>query len=102
MYSRELVAELVETAVRHRVHVISDEIFATCVFAGEMISVLDFCNSDLHRQYVHVVTGLSKLGWSGAKIGFAYTEHPELIRALRAVSRLTPIGNAPTLLLLAP
>jgi hypothetical protein len=43
-------------------------------FSGEMISVLDFCKSELDTQYVHVVTGLSKLGWSGAKVVLAVYE----------------------------
>jgi 1-aminocyclopropane-1-carboxylate synthase len=92
-FTREQVAELVATCSRHRVHLISDEVYASCVFDSEMIGVLNFCNSPQDFDYVHVVTGLAKLGWSGAKIGFLYSENPALVKTMRAMSRLAPVAT---------
>ncbi len=65
--SRELVGQLVETCAASEVHLVSDEMYSTCVFGGSFVSVLDFCSDETHRRFVHAVSGLAKLGWSGAK-----------------------------------
>ncbi len=94
IFSRQQIARLVEACTAHRVHLISDEVYGTCVFGREqLVSVLDYCVSDEHKSFVHVVSGLAKLGWSGAKLGFAYTESPQLIKAMRALSRLAPVAT---------
>ncbi len=87
------VARLVAACSANRVHLISDEVYATCVFDSEMIGVLNFCKTPQDGDYVHVVTGLAKLGFSGAKLGFVYTENPALVKTLRAMSRLTPVAT---------
>lgn len=112
VYTREMVAQLVSACSRHHVHLISDEVYASCVFDSKMIDVLNFCSSNEDNNYVHVVTGLAKLGFSGAKIGFVYSENPALVKVfftkkerkkqnvlhsqkktLRAMSRLSPIAT---------
>lgn len=93
VFSREQVAQLVAVCSKHRVHLVSDEVYASCVFDSEMIGVLNFCESEQDKNYVHVVTGLAKLGFSGAKIGFVYSENPALVKTMRAMSRLTPLAT---------
>jgi iron(II)-dependent oxidoreductase len=73
------------------VHLVSDEMYSTCVFGGSFVSVLDFCAEG--QRYVHAVSGLAKLGWSGAKVGYVYTESAELVGALRALARIAPLAK---------
>ena len=93
VYSRQQVKELVDACAGHKVHLISDEIYASCVFDGTMVSVLDFVTTEAHEPYIHLISGLAKIGWSGAKLGLLYSSSRPLITTMRALSRLAPVAT---------
>lgn len=89
--SRTQLETLVEVATKKQIHLICDEIYAPTTFGAEFCSLLQ-CSLQ-ESPYIHIVTGLAKIGFSGAKIGFLYTESPNLIAAMRALSRMAALAT---------
>jgi aspartate/methionine/tyrosine aminotransferase len=69
-YTKEVLVEYMKLCQRHKIHLISDEIYALSVFhnqeldrKGNFISVLSIDTTGIiDPELVHVIWGLSKVG----------------------------------------
>ncbi|KAF1810418.1 PLP-dependent transferase [Eremomyces bilateralis CBS 781.70] len=94
-YPRETVIELMKVCARHKIHIISDEIYALSKYqstdsnAVPFESVLSWDFSPyIDKDYVHVAYGMSKdLASSGLRLGTLYTTNRPLLAALQGISR---------------
>ncbi|KAF2142314.1 uncharacterized protein K452DRAFT_269886 [Aplosporella prunicola CBS 121167] len=95
-YSREVIIALMKLCQKHRIHLISDEIYALSVWENEeapsaaaFTSVLSIDTADIiDPSLVHVMWGMSKdFGANGLRLGCVIDQHnPELREALRQIS----------------
>ncbi|KAL4910726.1 hypothetical protein BDW74DRAFT_141733 [Aspergillus multicolor] len=105
-YPPGTLAEIMRFCNRHQLHLISDEIYALCVFdsgnldAVPFTSVLSLATPDIiHPNLVHVLYGFSKdFASGGLHIGFIISQNVELRRACSAMSRFhSPSSAAETI-----
>ncbi|KFA64771.1 hypothetical protein S40285_01382 [Stachybotrys chlorohalonatus IBT 40285] len=95
------VVEQFEKALKHRVHLISDEIYACSVFdSGEPDAVpytpiLSIDSSEfIEPEFLHVTYGLSKdFGSPGLSLGGIVTRSRPLLRAIDAVKRFHEVSG---------
>ncbi|KAL4875797.1 pyridoxal phosphate-dependent transferase [Aspergillus karnatakaensis] len=94
-YPKETLIQILKFCNKHQIHLVSDEIYALCVFdsgdpdAHPFVSVLSLATPELIDQdLVHVLYGFSKdFASGGLHLGFVVTHNTELRRALLALSR---------------
>jgi aspartate/methionine/tyrosine aminotransferase len=94
-YPPEIVQECIDWCREHRVHLISDEIYAGSVFGADNVftSVLELCGDEL-GNYVHLVYALSKdFGLSGLRVGAAYSENPFIRTPFQKLNDLCQISS---------
>lgn len=99
-YPRGTLIALMNFCQSHKIHLISDEIYACSVFdsgesAAPFTSVLSICNDGLiDTELLHVTYGLSKdFGCAGLRVGAIITRSKAVEAAVRAVSRFhNPAG----------
>lgn len=90
IHSRAEIEIALQWCFDHNVHLVSDEIYANCVFGDNIfVSVLDVAadkfgpSHPFVRSHVHALFGLSKdLGASGLRVGFLVTRNKALNAAL--------------------
>lgn len=102
-YPKETIIELMKLCNKHKIHLLSDEIYAMSVYqvgdehAVPFGSVLSFNSSDyIDKDYLHVMYGMSKdFAAGGLRQGCLYTRNEELWKAISAISVFgwTGIGN---------
>ncbi|KAL7269323.1 hypothetical protein RUND412_008020 [Rhizina undulata] len=95
-YNRETLVALLKFCQKHRIHLISDEIYALTVFKNkeypDAVTFTSVLSIDLEgiidKELVHVLYGMSKdFCANGFRIGACITQHNKnLILGLRAVS----------------
>jgi len=96
--TREELILIWQWAVKHKVHLIMDEIYALSCFDSEhpfvsMSDVLLEHNEDF-GQYIHVVWSFSKdFDMSGFRVGVVYTENEELLASLQNQSYMFLSSN---------
>ncbi|KAL3479483.1 pyridoxal phosphate-dependent transferase [Aspergillus californicus] len=94
-YPTETLIEILKFCNKHQLHLISDEIYALCVFdsgnpdAPEFTSVLSLATPELiDPNLVHVLYGFSKdFASGGFRLGFIISQNVELRRACSAMLR---------------
>ncbi|KAL3446571.1 pyridoxal phosphate-dependent transferase [Aspergillus insuetus] len=94
-YPTETLIEVMRFCNKHQLHLISDEIYALCVFdsgypdAPTFTSVLSLATPDLiDINLVHVLYGFSKdFASGGLHLGFIVSRNAELQKALSAIVR---------------
>ncbi|KZZ96079.1 Pyridoxal phosphate-dependent transferase, major domain protein [Moelleriella libera RCEF 2490] len=99
-YPRDTLIALMNFCQSHKIHLISDEIYACSVFdsgesAAPFTSVLSICNDGLiDTELLHVTYGLSKdFGCAGLRVGAIITRSKAVEAAVRAVLRFhNPAG----------
>ncbi|RDW94080.1 uncharacterized protein DSM5745_01402 [Aspergillus mulundensis] len=105
-YPPATLIEIMKFCNRHRLHLISDEIYALCVFesgnpeAVPFSSVLSLATPDIiDPNFVHVLYGFSKdFASGGLHIGFIISQNVELRRACSAMLRFhSPSSAAETI-----
>ncbi|KAL2865539.1 pyridoxal phosphate-dependent transferase [Aspergillus lucknowensis] len=105
-YPSKTLIEILKFCNKHQIHLISDEIYATCVFdtgnpdAPTFTSVLSLATPELiDINLVHVLYGFSKdFASGGLRLGFIVSHNAELRRALSAVVRFySPSAAAETI-----
>jgi len=86
VYPRQLTLDLMEVCKEHKVHFISDEIYALSVFdsSATFSSVLSLPVEKIpDPSRTHVLWGLSKdFGLAGFRLGFIYTHSSSLVTCL--------------------
>jgi 1-aminocyclopropane-1-carboxylate synthase len=101
-YPREALIELMRFCQRHKLHLISDEIYALSVFenpdfpnAAPFASALSLDTTDvIDSDLVHVIYGLSKdFGVAGLKVGCLISRNEELKKATTAVQRFCALSG---------
>jgi 1-aminocyclopropane-1-carboxylate synthase len=101
-YPKETLVELMRFCQRHKLHFISDEIYALSVFenpdfpdAAPFKSALSIDTADvIDANLVHVIYGLSKdFGVAGLKVGCLISHNEELKKAVTAVQRFCAVGG---------
>ncbi|KAI9759424.1 MAG: hypothetical protein M4579_002338 [Chaenotheca gracillima] len=93
-YSQETLRALLVFCQKHQLHLISDEIYALCVFDSGNPSALPFTSvlsidftDVIDPNLVHVLYGLSKdFGAGGLRLGCFITRNQELRQAMRSIS----------------
>jgi len=98
IYSPEQLLMLVGWCREHKIHLISDEIYALSVFNpavdGAFHSLAALLDNDL-GEYVHILWGVSKdLGSSGLRVGALYSHNQALVRAIGANNTAHQVSNA--------
>ncbi|KAL3461359.1 pyridoxal phosphate-dependent transferase [Aspergillus heterothallicus] len=94
-YPRETLVEILKFCSKHQLHLISDEIYALCVFdsgstdAPTFTSILSLATPALiDINLVHVLYGFSKdFASGGLHLGFIISHNAELRRSLSAIVR---------------
>ncbi|KAL4868567.1 hypothetical protein BDV12DRAFT_95985 [Aspergillus spectabilis] len=94
-YPTETLIEILKFCNKHQIHLISDEIYALCVFdsgnpdATLFTSILSLATPELINQnLVHVLYGFAKdFASGGLHLGFIISHNTELRRALSALLR---------------
>ncbi|KAL4892653.1 aspartate aminotransferase [Aspergillus ambiguus] len=95
-YPVETLRAILEFCNKHRLHFISDEIYASCVFdsgdasAHPFTSILSLSTPDLiDPNLVHVLYGLSKdFASGGLRVGFLITKNAALRQSCKSILRL--------------
>ncbi|KAL4933944.1 pyridoxal phosphate-dependent transferase [Aspergillus undulatus] len=104
-YPTETLIAILKFCQKHQIHLISDEIYALCVFdsgdpdAVPFRSVLSLATPELiDLNLVHVLYGFSKdFASGGLHLGFIISHNAELRRACSAMLRFhSPSGTAET------
>lgn len=97
-YPRDFIVELMKLCQKHKIHLVSDEIYAMSVFrtsSSSEVPVLPFTSLSaiqteglIDPALTHVLYGLSKdFGANGLRVGFIVSQHNnELHKALTPVS----------------
>ncbi|KAL4811159.1 pyridoxal phosphate-dependent transferase [Aspergillus unguis] len=105
-YPKETLVEILKFCNKHQIHLISDEIYALCVFdsgdpyAVPFTSVLSLATPDIiDINLVHVLYGFAKdFASGGLKLGFIITHNAELRRSCSAMVRFhSPSAAAETI-----
>lgn len=101
-YPKETSIQLMRFCQRHRLHFISDEIYALSVFenpdfpdAAPFTSALSIDTTDvIDTDLVHVIYGLSKdFGVAGLKVGCLVSRNKALKKAVTAVQRFCGVSG---------
>lgn len=86
LYSPAELEAMVGFCAHHGLHLIADEMYAHSVFdagAGGFTSLLEI--GAAYRSHIHLVYGIAKdLALSGFRVGFCYSENPQLLEGLKA------------------
>ncbi|KAB8199848.1 pyridoxal phosphate-dependent transferase [Aspergillus parasiticus] len=101
-YPAETLKEILRFCNKHRLHLISDEVYASCVFdsgdpsAVPFASVLSISTPDLiDPDLVHLLYGFSKdFAAGGLHLGFLITRNTALRQACKAILRLHNASTA--------
>ncbi|KAE8373804.1 pyridoxal phosphate-dependent transferase [Aspergillus bertholletiae] len=101
-YPAETLKEILRFCNRHRLHLISDEVYASCVFdsgdpnAVPFTSVLSISTPELiDPDLVHLLYGFSKdFAAGGLHLGFLITQNTALRQACKAILRLHNASTA--------
>ncbi|KAE8323746.1 pyridoxal phosphate-dependent transferase [Aspergillus sergii] len=101
-YPAETLKEILRFCNKHRLHLISDEVYASCVFdsgdpsAVPFTSVLSISTPDLiDPDLVHLLYGFSKdFAAGGLHLGFLITRNTALRQACKAILRLHNASTA--------
>ncbi|MGB0454990.1 MAG: pyridoxal phosphate-dependent aminotransferase [Bacteriovoracaceae bacterium] len=85
-FNPEVLKEIIEFCHEQKIHLISDE-----VYAGTVLTKKEKFKSGFHfskkSPYFHFVYSMAKdFALGGMKIGFLYTENPDVLKACRGVS----------------
>ena len=92
VYSRDEIAALGEVCLRHKLWIISDEIYERMVYAGEAHASIAALSKELYARTI-TVNGLSKAyAMTGWRIGYA-AGPAEVIRAMETVQ--SHLASAP-------
>ena len=90
-YPRETLIELMKFCQRHRIHLISDEIYATSVFSDDFpvfTSVLSVEPGILDDELLHVTYGFSKdFGAAGLRLGCVVTRSAPVLMVIQMTMR---------------
>jgi len=93
VYPRQLAVQLMEVCKKHKVHFISDEIYALSVFDSSTTfsSVLSLPMDKIpDPSRTHVLWGLSKdFGLAGFRLGFIYSHSSSLVQCLDGMNLYT-------------
>ena len=92
VYSAATLTEVAEVVRDHDLDLISDEVYAGSVYAGEFVSAaaLDVLPPDR----VHVVWGFSKdFGMSGLRVGVLSSGDPRVLEAAGYLARLSTVSS---------
>ncbi|KAF2104668.1 PLP-dependent transferase [Rhizodiscina lignyota] len=102
-YPKSLIIALMEFCQKRKLHLLSDEIYASSVYdvpssdvpAVPFISVLSFDTTPyIDTQYLHVLYGMSKdFASGGLRLGCIYTRNEHLFRAMGAMSQFHWLCN---------
>ncbi|PIG85776.1 aspartate aminotransferase [Aspergillus arachidicola] len=101
-YPAETLKKILRFCNKHRLHLISDEVYASCVFdsgdpsAVPFTSVLSISTPDLiDPDLVHLLYGFSKdFAAGGLHLGFLITQNTTLPQACKAILRLHNASTA--------
>ncbi|KAB8273454.1 pyridoxal phosphate-dependent transferase [Aspergillus minisclerotigenes] len=101
-YPAETLKEILRFCNKHKLHLISDEVYASCVFdsgdpnAVPFTSVLSISTPDLiDPDLVHLLYGFSKdFAAGGLHLGFLITQNTALGQACKAILRLHNASTA--------
>ncbi|CAG7916117.1 unnamed protein product [Penicillium olsonii] len=101
-YPIETLEAIAKFCGKHSLHLISDEVYASCVFDtgdSEAVPFTSILSLDLSKlispELVHVLYGFSKdFASGGLHLGFLVTENQPLRRACKAVLRLHGASQA--------
>jgi len=95
-YPKETLIALMKFCQNHKIHLLSDEIYALSVYdipddpqAVKFTSVLSFDTSPyISTDYLHVLYGMSKdEAGGGLRLGCFYTQNLELMEAMSAITQ---------------
>ncbi|KAJ9313285.1 hypothetical protein DTO271D3_6533 [Paecilomyces variotii] len=101
-YPVETLKEICRFCQKHQIHLISDEVYALCVFdSGDADAVpfssilsLNFSNL-IDPNLVHFMYGFSKdFASGGLHLGFLISQNKQLLRACKAILRLHAASGA--------
>jgi aspartate/methionine/tyrosine aminotransferase len=86
VYSKENLLAIVQWCRQHRIHFISDEIYALSVFNespdSKFVRIASVLDNQLNDD-VHILWGLSKdFGLSGFRVGVFYSHNTQLLQAM--------------------
>ncbi|OJJ82813.1 uncharacterized protein ASPGLDRAFT_59217 [Aspergillus glaucus CBS 516.65] len=101
-YPAETLTEIVKFCSRHQLHLIGDEVYASCIFdsgdpdAVPFTSVLSLdLPALIDPNLVHLLYGFSKdFASGGLRLGFLISQNEELRRACQAILRLHSTSTA--------
>jgi len=87
VYSAVQLRNLMEVCAKHKVHFISDEIYALSVFDEDTIMPSAFAIKDLpDPERTHILWGFSKdLGLAGFRLGVIHSRNAEVLNCLNTV-----------------
>ncbi|MCJ1469670.1 hypothetical protein MMC07_008306 [Pseudocyphellaria aurata] len=96
-YSSEVLKGYMRFCQKHRIHLISDEIYGLSVFdtgdsaATKFTSVLSIDPAEvINPDFLHVFYGMSKdFGAAGLRLGCLITRNQDLLQAVSAISRFS-------------
>ena len=93
----EDLRSIIRWCADNRVHLVSDEVYATSTFGGRaFVSVAQVARSmeDVDMDYVHAIWGLSKdFCMSGNRCGVLYSTNAKLVRAMEELGVSNGVGN---------
>ncbi|XHG01557.1 hypothetical protein AWENTII_004933 [Aspergillus wentii] len=101
-YPAETLKEILRFCNKHQLHVISDEIYASCIFDSgnpEAVPFTSILSLDIPAlidpNLVHLLYGFSKdFASGGLHLGFLVSQNTELRQACQAILRLHSVSTA--------
>ncbi|EYE91065.1 pyridoxal phosphate-dependent aminotransferase [Aspergillus ruber CBS 135680] len=101
-YPAETLTEIVKFCSRHQLHLISDEVYASCIFDSGNPDAVPFTSvlsldlpAFIDPNLVHLLYGFSKdFASGGLRLGFLISQNGELRRACQAILRLHSTSTA--------
>jgi 1-aminocyclopropane-1-carboxylate synthase len=100
--TRSVLEDVLDLVARKNIHIISDEIYSSSVFAApDLVSVAELVESRARRggdpgiaRRVHVVYSLSKdLGLPGFRVGVVYSYNDAVVATARRMSSFTLVSS---------
>ncbi|CAG9974196.1 unnamed protein product [Clonostachys byssicola] len=90
-YPKETLIEIMKFCQKNRLHLISDEIYATSVFSSDLpvfTSVLSIKPGFLNDELLHVIYGFSKdFGAAGLRLGCLITRSEPMLKLIQMTMR---------------
>ncbi|ODM22897.1 hypothetical protein SI65_00486 [Aspergillus cristatus] len=101
-YPTETLTEIVKFCSRYQLHLISDEVYASCIFNSGHPDAVPFTSvlsldlpALIDPNLVHLLYGFSKdFASGGLRLGFLISQNKELRRACQAILRLHNTSTA--------